>query len=76
MLFSYALIFPVRFDPVNTVQEIHGISLAGGSAFRLDAASDVVRYLEEKERGFPVGELRIPIVPAAILSLKLLAISY
>ena len=54
-------------DPVNTVQEIHGISLAGGSAFGLDAASGVVRYLEEKDRGFPVGELRIPIVPAAIL---------
>ena len=54
-------------DPINTVQEIHGISLAGGSAFGLDAASGVVRYLEEKGRGFPVGELRIPIVPAAIL---------
>ena len=54
-------------DPVNTVQEIHGISLAGGSAFGLDAASGVVRYLEEKERGFPVGDIRIPIVPAAIL---------
>ena len=54
-------------DPINTVQEIHGISLAGGSAFGLDAASGVVRYLEERGRGFPVGELRIPIVPAAIL---------
>ena len=54
-------------DPINTVQEIHGISLAGGSAFGLDAASGVVRYLEERGRGFPVGELRIPIVSAAIL---------
>ena len=54
-------------DPVNTVQEIHGISLAGGSAFGLDAASGVVRYLEENDRGLTVGELRIPIVPAAIL---------
>ncbi|WP_019506148.1 P1 family peptidase [Pleurocapsa sp. PCC 7319] len=54
-------------DPVNVVQEVHGISLAGGSAFGLDAASGVVRYLEERESGFPVGELRIPIVPAAIL---------
>ena len=54
-------------DPVNTVQEIHGISLAGGSAFGLDAASGVVRYLEERERGFAVGSLRIPIVPAAVL---------
>ena len=54
-------------DPINTVQEIHGISLAGGSAFGLDAASGVVRYLEERGRGLTVGELRIPIVPAAIL---------
>ena len=54
-------------DPVNTVQEIHGISLAGGSAFGLDAASGVVRYLEAQERGFPVGKFKIPIVPAAIL---------
>ena len=54
-------------DPTNTVQEIQGISLAGGSAFGLDAASGVVRYLEERGRGFRVGELRIPIVPATIL---------
>ena len=54
-------------DPINTVQEVHGISLAGGSAFGLDAASGVVRYLEERNRGLTVGELRIPIVPAAIL---------
>ena len=54
-------------DPVNTVQKIHGISLTGGSAFGLDAASGVVRYLEESDRGFPVGDLRIPIVPAAVL---------
>ena len=54
-------------DPVNTVQEIHGISLAGGSAFGLDVASGVVRYLEERDKGFPVGLLRIPIVPAAVL---------
>lgn len=54
-------------DPVNTVQKIHAISLAGGSAFGLDAASGVVQYLEEKGIGFPVGKLRIPIVPAAVL---------
>ena len=35
-------------DPVNTVQQIHAISLAGGSAFGLDAASGVVQYLEER----------------------------
>ena len=54
-------------DPVNTVQQIHAISLAGGSAFGLDSASGVVRYLEERGKGLPIGSLRIPIVPAAVL---------
>lgn len=54
-------------DPVNTVQQVHAIVLAGGSAFGLDAASGVMRFLEERGIGFPVGALRVPIVPAAIL---------
>jgi L-aminopeptidase/D-esterase-like protein len=54
-------------DPVNSVDRVHAIVLAGGSAFGLDAASGVVRFLEEKGIGFPVGPLRVPIVPAAIL---------
>jgi len=35
-------------DPVNSVQQIHAIVLAGGSAFGLDAASGVMRYLDER----------------------------
>ncbi len=54
-------------DPVNTVQQIHGVLLAGGSAFGLDAAGGVVRYLEEKKAGFQTSHGRVPIVPAAIL---------
>jgi L-aminopeptidase/D-esterase-like protein len=54
-------------DPVNMVEEVHAILLAGGSAFGLDAASGVMRYLEEHKVGFKVGALRVPIVPAAIL---------
>jgi L-aminopeptidase/D-esterase-like protein len=54
-------------DPVATVPEAHGILLAGGSAFGLDAASGVVRYLEEKGIGHPTSVLPVPIVPAAIL---------
>jgi L-aminopeptidase/D-esterase-like protein len=54
-------------DPVNTVSVVHGLVLAGGSAFGLDAASGVVRLLEERGRGFAVGAARVPIVPAAIL---------
>ncbi len=53
--------------PVNTVERINGIVLAGGSAFGLDAASGTVRWLEEHGRGFDVGAVRVPIVPAAIL---------
>jgi L-aminopeptidase/D-esterase-like protein len=54
-------------DPVNTVQQVHGIVLSGGSAFGLDAATGVVRYLEERGVGFDVGVAKVPIVPAAIL---------
>jgi L-aminopeptidase/D-esterase-like protein len=54
-------------NPINTVQQVHAIVLAGGSAFGLDAASGVMRYLEEKNVGFDVRVARVPIVPAAIL---------
>ena len=54
-------------NPINTVEEVHAIVLAGGSAFGLDTASGVVRYLEEKGIGFDVGIAKVPIVPAAIL---------
>jgi L-aminopeptidase/D-esterase-like protein len=54
-------------DPVATVEIVHAIVLSGGSAFGLEAASGVVRYLEEKGVGFPVGVGKVPIVPAAIL---------
>jgi L-aminopeptidase/D-esterase-like protein len=54
-------------DPVNTVSEVHAIVLAGGSAFGLDAASGVMRYLEERNIGYDTRVARVPIVPAAIL---------
>jgi L-aminopeptidase/D-esterase-like protein len=61
-------------NPVNSVQQIFGLVLAGGSAFGLDAASGVVRYLDERNIGFKVdlwrdqvGTINVPIVPAAIL---------
>ena len=43
-------------------QEIHGIVLAGGSAFGLGAADGVMKYLEEKGIGFDVGVTRVPLV--------------
>ena len=54
-------------NPVNTVEKVHAIVLAGGSAFGLDAAGGAVRYLEERGIGFPTGIVPVPIVPAAIL---------
>ncbi|MDO8836221.1 MAG: P1 family peptidase [Vicinamibacterales bacterium] len=53
--------------PANLVDQVHAIVLAGGSAFGLDAASGVMRYLEERQIGFPTAYGRVPIVPAAIL---------
>jgi L-aminopeptidase/D-esterase-like protein len=54
-------------NPVNTVQQVQAILLSGGSAFGLDAASGVMRYLEEHGIGLRVGPNIVPIVPAAIL---------
>ena len=54
-------------DPVNAVQRVHAVVIGGGSAFGLDAACGVVRWLERNGRGVEVGPLRVPIVPAAVL---------
>lgn len=54
-------------DPVQVVERIDALVLAGGSAYGLDAASGVQAWLREQDRGFPVGAMRVPIVPAAIL---------
>lgn len=54
-------------DPVNHIQKVHAIVLAGGSAFGLDAATGVMRYLEEHKIGYQTRAAKVPIVPAAIL---------
>jgi L-aminopeptidase/D-esterase-like protein len=54
-------------NPINTAQQVQAILLSGGSAFGLDAATGVVRYLEEHGLGFRFGSVVVPIVPAAIL---------
>jgi L-aminopeptidase/D-esterase-like protein len=53
--------------PTNLVDRVHAILLAGGSAWGLDAATGVVRWLEEQDVGFPVGNARLPLVPGAVL---------
>ena len=54
-------------DPAQTVEGIDAITLAGGSAFGLDAASGVQAWLKEQGRGFAIRDARVPIVPAAVL---------
>jgi L-aminopeptidase/D-esterase-like protein len=54
-------------SPLHLVPHVHGVLLAGGSAFGLDAASGVMRFLEERGIGFDVQVTRVPIVPTAIL---------
>jgi L-aminopeptidase/D-esterase-like protein len=54
-------------NPVNLVQKVHAVMLAGGSAFGLDAAAGVMQYLEERGIGFDVQVTRVPIVCGAVL---------
>lgn len=54
--------------PASDLHVVNAIVLAGGSAYGLDAASGVVRWLDERGIGYPVGAAGVvPIVPAAIL---------
>jgi L-aminopeptidase/D-esterase-like protein len=54
-------------DPGHVTPVVHGILLAGGSAFGLEAASGVRRYLERHGVGYETGAAKVPIIPAAIL---------
>lgn len=54
--------------PMHLIQHVNAILLAGGSAYGLAAAEGVMRYLEEQNIGYPIGELGVvPIVPGAII---------
>jgi L-aminopeptidase/D-esterase-like protein len=54
-------------EPENLVEKVHAIVLTGGSAFGLDAASGVMRWLDEHDIGLDTGYGKVPIVPAAVL---------
>ena len=56
-----------RLDPCNAVNTVHAVLLSGGSAWGLDAASGVMRWLESQGIGLDVGSALVPIVPAAVL---------
>lgn len=54
-------------NPKNMVEKIHAVTLAGGSAFGLEASSGVMHYLSEHEIGFQMKGITIPIVCQACL---------
>jgi L-aminopeptidase/D-esterase-like protein len=54
-------------EPSHLVDRVDAIMLCGGSAYGLDAAAGVMRWMEERGRGFDVGAGVVPIVPAAVL---------
>ena len=53
--------------PVASAEAIHAVVLGGGSAFGLDAAGGVMKYLEEKGIGFDVGVTKVPLVCQAVI---------
>lgn len=53
--------------PGTLVERAQAVLLSGGSAFGLDAAAGVMRYLRERGYGFPTGVMPVPIVPAAVI---------
>jgi L-aminopeptidase/D-esterase-like protein len=53
--------------PGHLVDRVDAIFLTGGSAYGLDAAAGVMRWMEERQRGFPVGAGVVPIVPSAVV---------
>lgn len=54
-------------DPINAVDTVHAICLAGGSAYGLEASSGIMTFLEEKGIGLDVGVANVPIIPSAVL---------
>jgi L-aminopeptidase/D-esterase-like protein len=54
-------------EPGHLVERVDAVLLAGGSAYGLDAAAGVMRWMEERRRGFDVGAGVVPIVPAAVI---------
>jgi L-aminopeptidase/D-esterase-like protein len=53
--------------PEHVTDRIDAVLLAGGSAYGLDAAAGVMRWMEERGRGFPMGPGVVPLVPAAVV---------
>ena len=58
----------VMLQPVSPIETVHGLFLSGGGMFGLGAHAGMIRYLEDQKRGFDWGgNLRVPIVPGAVI---------
>jgi L-aminopeptidase/D-esterase-like protein len=53
--------------PTSLADRVDAVMLTGGSAFGLDAAAGVMRWMEHHKRGHPMGDFVVPIVPAAVI---------
>ncbi|MDA0260946.1 MAG: P1 family peptidase [Proteobacteria bacterium] len=56
-----------ELEPTRVVEKVDALVRSGGSGFGVAAAAGVQSWLAEHGRGFPVGPVRVPIVPGAIL---------
>lgn len=54
-------------QPTAMMNQVHGILLTGGSAFGLEAAGGVMKFLAEKGVGYDTGIKKVPIVPAGVI---------
>jgi len=54
-------------SPFHLVDRVDAVLLTGGSAYGLDAAAGVMRWMEERQRGFRIGGGVVPLVPAAVI---------
>lgn len=54
-------------SPTSLADRVDAVMLTGGSAYGLDAAAGVMRWLEEHKRGHPMGDFVVPIVPGAVI---------
>jgi len=55
------------FSPLNLVETADAVVLSGGSAFGLDTASGVMKWLREQDRGMDTGYGKVPLVPGAVI---------
>jgi L-aminopeptidase/D-esterase-like protein len=54
-------------SPTSLADRVDAVMLTGGSAYGLDAAAGVMRWMEQHQRGHPMGDFVVPIVPAAVI---------